>query len=199
MRGLLKKLSIQEFLKRYFLLKNLKSFFCVGLFVAGLTGCFSSSVDFETGWATRHIEGTMLDSTGGELGGEAFIIVLEYFSRFVQFSDEQPIYIPRARLVRLKDGGRFRIQFDLRASAIETVFIAPQYRMERFRFQRQMGIGELRYQARMNAESNWGEHLILEVSPFLENFILEPRYKLAPTHQLFIGDWLDREREKVQD
>tara|TARA_B100000401_G_scaffold290006_1_gene198471 strand:+ start:932 stop:1087 length:156 start_codon:yes stop_codon:yes gene_type:complete len=51
----------------------------------------------------------------------------------------------------------------------------------------------------MNAESNWREHLILEVSPFLENFILEPRYKLAPTHQLFIGDWLDREREKVQD
>ena len=177
----------------------MKSFFCVGLFVAGLTGCFSSSVDFETGWATRHIEGTMLDSAGGELGGEAFIIVLEYFSRFVQFSDEQPIFIPRARLVRLQDGGRFRIQFDLRASAIETVFIAPQYRMERFRFQRQMGIGELRYQARLNAESNWREHLILEVSPFLENFILEPRYKLAPTHQLFIGDWLDREREKVQD
>ena len=190
---------MKEFLKRYFLLKNLKSLFCVGLIVAALTGCFSSSVDFETGWATRHIEGTMLDSTGGELGGEAFIIVLEYFSRFVQFSDEQPIYIPRARLVRLQDGGRFRIQFDLRASAIETVFIAPQYRMERFRFQRQMGIGELRYQARMNAESNWREHLILEVSPFLENFILEPRYKLAPTHQLFIGDWLDREREKVQD
>ena len=71
--------------------------------------------------------------------------------------------------------------------------------MERFRFQRQMGIGELRYKARLNVESNWREHLILEVSPFLENFILEPRYKLAPTHQLFIGDWLDREREKVQD
>ena len=47
---------------------------------------------------------------------------------------------------RLQDGGRFRIQFDLRASAIETVFIAPEYRMERFRFQRQMGIVELRYQ-----------------------------------------------------
>ena len=83
----------------------------------------------------------MLDTTGGELGGEAFIIVLEYFSRFVQFSDEQPIYIPRARLVRLQDGGRFRIQFDLRASAIETVFIAPQYRMERFHFQRQRVLG----------------------------------------------------------
>ena len=104
----------------------MKSIFCVGLIVDALTGCFSSSVDFETGWATSHIEGTMLDSAGGELGGEAFIIVLEYFPRFVQFSDEQPIYIPRARLVRLQDGGRFRIQFDIRASAIETVFITPQ-------------------------------------------------------------------------
>ena len=62
-----------------------------------------------------------------------------------------------------------------------------------------MCIRDRHYQARMNAESNWREHLILEVSPFLENFILEPRYKLAPPHQLFIGDWLDREREKVQD
>ena len=164
-----------------------------------MSACFNKSVEFEAGWATRQIEGTMLNSGGEELEKDSFIMVLEYYSRFVQFEEEQILYVPQAKLIRPGKGGRFRINFDFRASAIETVFISSKHRMERFRFQRQMGIGELYYEAKMTPESNWREHLILEVSPFLENFILEPRYKLAPVHQLFIGEWLDRERENVQD
>ena len=164
-----------------------------------LGGCFSKPIEFEPGWATRHIEGIMEDSRGQEFGKEAFIIVLEYYSSFINLSDEPPIFIPHARLVRPSKEGRYRIQFDLRASVIETIFIAPGHLMERFRFQRQMGIGKLRYHARMKHEPNWKGHLILEVSPFLENFILEPRYKLEPIHQFFIGEWLDQERENVQD
>ena len=124
---------------------------------------------------------------------------MEYYSSFVQFEEEQTLYIPRAKLIHLEPEGKYRIPFDLRASAIELVYIAPKHRLERFRFQRQIGIGELRYNARMVPEGNWREHLVLEVSPFLENFILEPRYKLAPTHQLFIGNWLDRQREQIQE
>ena len=164
-----------------------------------MSACFNKSVEFEAGWATRQIEGTMLNSGGEELEKDSFIMVLEYYSRFVQFEEEQILYVPQAKLIRPGKRGHFRINFDLRASAIETVFISSKHRMERFRFQRQMGIGELHYEAKMTPESNWREHLILEVSPFLENFILEPRYKLAPVHQLFIGEWLDRERENVQD
>ena len=162
-----------------------------------LVACFSKPVEFEAGWATRWIEGTMLSEKNSELEAEAFIIVLEYFSRFVQLEDRQTLYIPRAKLVRPEPGGRYEISFDIRASAIEAVFIAYGHWLERFRFQRQMGIGELRYEARMKTLESWREHFILEVSPFLENFILEPRYKLAPLDQLFIGDWLSRQREDI--
>ena len=162
-----------------------------------LTACFPSRAEFEVGWATKRIEGKMLSVRGNETGADSFIIVLEYFSRFVQQEDRQTLYIPRAKLVRPESGGHYEISFDLRASAIEAVFIADGHRLERFRFQRQIGIGELRYEARMKPLESWREHFILEVSPFLENFILEPRYKLAPAHQLFIGDWLDRQREHI--
>ncbi|MEE3122187.1 MAG: hypothetical protein VX399_06300 [SAR324 cluster bacterium] len=161
------------------------------------TACFPPQVEFEAGWATKRIEGKMLSERGNETGADSFIIVLEYFSRFVQLENHQALYIPRAKLVRPEPGGRYEIYFDLRASAIEAVFIADGYKLERFRFQRQTGIGELRYKARMKPLESWREHFILEVSPFLENFILEPRYKLAPSHQLFIGDWLNRQREHI--
>ena len=162
-----------------------------------MSACFNKSVEFEAGWATKRIEGKMLSERGNETGADSFIIVLEYFSRFVQLENHQALYIPRAKLVRPESGGRYEIPFDLRASAIEAVFIADGYKLERFRFQRQTGIGELRYKARMKPLESWREHFILEVSPFLENFILEPRYKLAPAHQLFIGDWLNRQREHI--
>ena len=184
----------------YLIFPNTWKIVLTSTLITGLmSACFNKSVEFEAGWATRQIEGTMLNSGGEELEKDSFIMVLEYYSRFVQFEEEQILYVPQVKLIRPGKGGRFRINFDLRASAIETIFISSKHRMERFRFQRQMGIGELHYEAKMTPESNWREHLILEVSPFLENFILEPRYKLAPVHQLFIGEWLDRERENVQD
>ena len=78
---------------------------------------------------------------------------------------------------------RFRISL-IYARRVETVFIAPQQWADRF-VSAPMGMGNCVI-SRLNAESNWREHLILEVSPFLENFILELRYKLAPTHQLLL-------------
>ncbi len=141
----------------------------------------------------------MLEENGKGLPEQPFVIVLEYYSRFVQFADESPLYIPQARMLKPGGDGRFSIDFDLRASAVELVFVASGYRMQRFRFHRQMGVGTLRYQARMVRTPRWGEHLLVEVAPFLENFILEPGYRMAEIHQQFLGDWLAREREAIRE
>ena len=65
-----------------------------------------------------------------------------------------------------------------------------------FRFQRQMGIGELLYDARLIRSGAWYNQFQLQTSRFLENFILEQRYKMPDLQQLFLGNWLDDEREK---
>ena len=90
----------------------------------------------------------------------------------------------------------FRINFDLEASVIELVFVASGYSLQRFRFQRQMGIGELRYDARLIRSGAWHNQFLLQTGPFLENFILEQRYKMPDSQQLFLGNWLHDEREK---
>jgi hypothetical protein len=69
--------------------------------------------------------------------------------------------------------------------------------MQRFRFKRQIGVGELRYDARLNRSEDWGNQFLLQTSPFLENFILEQRYKMPDAQQLFLGDWLDAERRNI--
>jgi len=42
----------------------------------------------------------------------------------------------------------------------------------------------------------WHNQFLLQTGPFLENFILEQRYKMPDSQQLFLGNWLDDEREK---
>ncbi len=162
-------------------------------------GCYPESLNYKPGWGTRFIEGTLLEDSGKVLKSKFFIVVLEYYSQFIQFEKESPFYAPGARLIFPQENGQFRIIFDLQASAIELVFFSSGYEMERFRFKRQIGIGELRYDARLSKSKIWRNEFLLRVSPFLENFILEQRYKMPDSQQLFLGDWLDSEREKITE
>ena len=159
-------------------------------------GCYPESLNYRPGWGTRWIEGSLLEESGNVLESKGFIVVLEYYSQFIQFENESPLYAPKARVISPEKNGHFRINFDLEASAIELVFIASGYSMHRFRFQRQMGIGELRYDARLIRSGAWRNQFLLQTGPFLENFILEQRYKMPDSQQLFLGNWLDDEREK---
>jgi hypothetical protein len=38
---------------------------------------------------------------------------------------------------------------------------------------------------------------MLQVGPFLENFIIEQRYQMPNLQQLYLGDWLATERLKL--
>jgi hypothetical protein len=68
--------------------------------------------------------------------------------------------------------------------------------MERFRFIRQIGIGKLHFDAKLSQSEMWRNQFLLQTGPFLDNFILEQRYQMPDSQQLFIGEWLDNERSK---
>ncbi len=160
-------------------------------------GCYPESLNYKPGWGTRFIEGTVLEHGGEALKSKCFIVVLEYYSQFIQFENESPLYAPEARLIFPEANGQYVISFNLEASAIELVFVASGYDIQRFRFQRQIGIGELRYDSRLSKSEIWRNQFLMQTSPFLENFILEQRYKMPDSQQLFLGNWLDIERENI--
>ncbi len=164
------------------------------LLLALLGGCYPESLNYRPGWGTRIIDGTVLEENSKVLESQTFIIVLEYYSNFVKFENESPLYAPKARVVFPEKNGNFRIRFDLKATAIALTFVASGYSMQRFRFRRQLGIGELHYDARLSRIEVWQNEFILQTAPFLENFILEQRYKMPDSQQLFLGNWLADER-----
>ena len=166
------------------------------LLPALLGGCYPESLNYSPGWATRVIDGTVREENSKELESQAFIIVLEYYSNFVKFEDELPLYAPKARVVFPEKNGNFRISFDLKATAIDLTFVASGYSMQRFRFKRQLGIGELRYDATLSRSDVWQNEFILQTAPFLEKFILEQRYRMPDSQQLFIGNWMAEERRR---
>ena len=162
-----------------------------------LVGCYPESLNYKLGWGTRFVEGTVLDDSGEVLKSKSFIVVLEYYSQFIQFENESPLYAPEARLIFPEENGRYRTGFDLEASAIELAFVASGYELLRFSFQRQIGIGELSFNARLSRSEMWKNQFLIQTSPFLENFILEQRYKMPDSQQLFLGNWLDTERKNI--
>ena len=159
-------------------------------------GCYPESLNYRPGWGTQWIDGTLMEENGNDLKSKGFVVVLEYYSQFIQFENESPLYAPKARLVFPEEDGRFRIHFDLEASAIELVFVASGYTMDRFRFRRQIGIGKLHFDAKLSQSEMWRNQFLLQTGPFLDNFILEQRYQMPDSQQLFIGEWLDNERSK---
>jgi len=161
-----------------------------------LGGCFPESLNYRPGWGTQWIDGTIMGEREDALKSNGFIVVLEYYSQFIQFENETPLYVPKARLVFPDEDGSFQIRFDLEASAIELVFIASGYTMQRFRFRRQIGVGKLHFDAKLSQAEMWRNQFILQTGPFLDNFILEQRYQMPDAQQLFLGEWLDNERNK---
>jgi len=176
-------------------MRSVHQFFLLITLVFG--GCYPEPLNYKPGWATRFIEGTVLEDSGEVLKFKCFIVVLEYYSQFIQLENESPLYAPKARLIFPEENGQYRISFDLEASAIELVFVASGYDMQRFSFQRQIGIGELLYDARLSRSEIWSNQFLMQTSPFLENFIMEQRYKMPDYQQQFLGNWLDSERENI--
>ncbi len=162
-----------------------------------LSSCYPKSVDYEFGWTTETVIGAVVDQKGNPPDTDTFIVVKEYYGQFVELNGGSLLYTPKARLVRPDANGYFRIIFDLKASRLELAFVASGFEMQRFRFNRQFGVGELHYDATLEATSAWREHFLLQVGPFLENFIIEQRYQMPDLQQLHLGDWLAAERLKL--
>ncbi len=160
-----------------------------------LSGCFSPSVQVAPGWTTETVSGTIAEAQGEPLVHASFVVVQEFHRSPIQFDGEPARFIPQARLVFPDADGFFQTGFDLRASQLQLTVIAPGYQMAHFSFNRQLGVGALRYDARLAAAERWRDHFLLQVVPFLDRFILDSRYAMPEAQQLFVGEWMDQQRE----
>ena len=165
--------------------------FFFALLTTILCGCYPDNLKYKLGVGTRSIAWTVLEADKDILKSDSFIVIVEYYSRFIQFENEFPIYVPKARLAFPDKKGDYQINFDLKASTIDLTFIASGYKMHSFSFRRQLGVGDLQYNVRLKKSNFWQNDFFINTRPFLENFIIEQRYEMPDSQQLFIGNWLD--------
>jgi len=152
-----------------------------------LSGCYPEPLKYKLGVGTRSIAGNFL---AADNNSDAFIVIIEYHSSFIQFENESPIYVPKARLAFPNKKGEYRINFDLKASKINLTFIALGYKTHSFSFRRQLGVGDLQYDVRLKKNELWKNEFFIQTRPFLENFIIDQRYEMPDSQQLFIGNWI---------
>lgn len=177
-------------------MKKPYSFLLLVVIASLVSNCFPAYVDYQMGWTTQRISGK-IELQGSTLEETtAFIVVQEYYASGVQFENQPPRYRPNAKLVFPDQSGNFQFNFDLQASKVHFALIAQGYQMQTFRLQRQIGVGDISYDANLEKVENWKDYLILFISPFLQPFITEQRYRLEPTHQLYLGNWLTEQQEQ---
>ena len=176
----------------------------VGALLAGLlAACLPPQADYRLGLGTNRIRGSVNippgtpgapDST--EPGGPLVVAYL-YHHQFVTTGSGAAVLVPTARVLRPGPQGDFSLEVPADVVRADLMFIAPGHLTQLFHFQRQLGVGDIDYRAELPRIGDWRSHYYTYLSPQLENLILERRYRLSPSEQQTLGQWLQLQNEQL--
>jgi hypothetical protein len=163
-----------------------------------LAGCLPTQATFEPGLGTGRISGSLRIEREAPPHGGLLIVVLQQHHQFVT-RDEDGSAVLRAGAQVLQPGraGGFVIHVPGDVVAMDVLFIAAEHLTEVFHFRRQVGMGDIHYQARLPYTADWRSHYYTFLSSQLEYLITEPRYRLDPAGQRLLGQWLQAQNERL--
>lgn len=164
---------------------------------AALGGCLPPQASFDFGLGTSRIRGSLHTAKAGPLPGGPLIVVYKYHHQFVNLPDGRPVLSPTAQVLQPDPAGYF--SFDMPADVLRVVvlFIAPGHLTDVFRFSRQLGVGDVTYQADLEAIPDWRDHYYTFLSPQLQELVIEPRYRLQPRDEQVLAHWLQVQNERL--
>lgn len=162
-----------------------------------LAACLPPQASYTVGLGTSRIHGFIVTAPEQPLPGGPLVVAYEYHHQFVTRADGSAVLVPTARVVKPGSQGEFVIDVPSDVVRMEILFIAPGHLTELFRFQRQLGVGNIEYRAKLQAMPDWRSHYYTYLSPPLENLILESRYRLAPAEQQLLGQWMQAQDARL--
>lgn len=169
----------------------------LALLPALLSACLPPQAHYDLGLGTSRITGYLTVVPPRPTPGEPLIVVYQYHHQFVERGDGSALLLPTARVIQPRQQGDFSIEVPADVVRMDILFIAPEHLSELFHFQRQLGVGDIEYRARLQAMPDWRSHYYTYLSPQLEDLILEPRYRLAPAEQQVLGRWMQAQDARV--
>lgn len=181
----------------------------LGLLVM-LAGCFPPNTDYEFGFGTSMVTGTM--DLGGDdpIASDAIVVVLKNHDTFIplgrreEFSGAahpeftRSITHPTANVVPVARSGAFVVRMPTDVVSVDIMFIARDRLTRRVRFTRSAIIGRIKYRAVLPRMPDWRSHFYTFLEPQLQQFIVEERYRLPRAEQKVLGDWLDHQKQTLE-
>jgi hypothetical protein len=129
---------------------------------------------------------------------EVLIVVFQYHYLFQTFDSERRVYRVSADVRTVDRSGAFRVPMPSDVVTLELIFIAPDRLSNEFRFNRQIGIGQVTYRAALVPHTDWYSHFYTYIQPMLSHLIVESRYQLSNEDQQRLGDWLQAQSARLQ-
>ena len=180
--------------------RRLRRFLLVVLPAAALllTGCLPPQADFEFGFGTNRIKGFINVSPSQKADGPPIVVIYKYHHKFVSLEEGGPGLVhPTAHVVQVTRTGAYSIDMPADVVSVDILFIAPGRLTDTFRFNRQLGVGEITYKATLVPMEDWKSHFYTFLSPQLENLIVESRYRLSPRDQQVLSHWLTVQNKRL--
>jgi len=161
-----------------------------------LSGCLPPQAEFEWGLGTSRVTGFMAPLSPAPRGEGAIIVAYKYHHQFIHKGDGSAVLRPTAHVIPVDNSGFFSVSMPADVVSMELLFIAPDRLTDQFRFERQLGMGDITYRATMAPMGDWRSHYYTFLIPQLEHLIVDPRYRLAPEGVQRLSVWLQAQNRR---
>ena len=155
-----------------------------------LSACMPQEADFRFGVSTSEVVGYVEGDNGPLDPRDILIIVFQHHYLFETMETQQRVYRVSADIRGVEGDGSFRVPMPSDVVTLELIVVAPDRLSTEFRFNRQVGIGQVAYHPILQAHSKWYSHFYTYIQPMLSNLIVERRYQLSNEDQQRLGNWL---------
>ncbi len=166
--------------------------------LAVLTACLPPQASFSPGIGTSDVRGVLELPPPDPAAGPPLIVVYKHHHKFTGFDKERAVTHPSAHVVTVGQYGQFTISMPADVVAMDVFFLAPDRLTDVFHFERQLGIGEVTYRARLPVVKNWRGHFYTYIEPEFEHLIVDPRYNLPPRDQELLTRWLTDQKRRLE-
>ncbi len=162
--------------------------FWIGLLII-FSGCSDHS-DYRLGIVTRSVSGNL--TVKGDLEDvQPFVIVRKFNRTLIESSGGGYLYRVSAAVV-YPFNGQYTVNMAAEVDRVELTFLGRYHTPVTYRIKRTLGVGEYIYNARLKKDPAWRDSYYMLIKPVLTDYIVEQRFKMQESDQLFLGQWMDK-------
>lgn len=174
------------------------------------SACSPPNTGYEFGFGTSVVSGIVELGPDNPRETDAIVVVLKNHDMFIPLNQRDEfsgaahaeftrnITHPTAHVVPVSKEGAYAISLPANVVSVDIMFVARNKLTRRAHFKRSAVIGRITYRAILATMPDWRSHFYTYLEPQLQEYIVEPRYRLSQGEQRLLGDWLTHQKQALE-